>query len=125
MSTAAEYQLEPNVEFGTAVMSELLRCGKRLVAQGVGVVLCQKVVHPRLKRLLKQNGLLVLDRLGLQRTAAVHQLVGESVNSFCALSSAQDTETGGSAVDNSLLTLFFSELFTIISDLTETYTPKY
>ena len=125
MSTAAEYQLEPNVEFGTAVMSELLRCGKRLVAQGVGVVLCQKVVHPRLKRLLKQNSLLVLDRLGLQRTAAVHQLVGESVNSFCALSSAQDTETGGSAVDNSLLTLFVSELFTIISDLTETYTPKY
>ena len=112
VSAAAEYQLEPGVEFGAAVMSELLRCGERLIAHGVGVVLCQKVVQPRLKRLLKQNGLLVLDRLGLQRTAAVHQLVGESIDSFSVLGSGEDTEMGGSAVDNSLPTLHFSELFT-------------
>lgn len=77
MSMDADYQLEPQVDFSAAVVGKLLECGRRLVTQGVGAVLCQKVVHPQLKRLWKKNGLLVLDRLGLQRTIAVHQLIGE------------------------------------------------
>ena len=80
MSVDAEYQLDPRVEFSSAVVGQLLDCGRRLVGQAVGAVLCQKVIHPRIKRYLKRNGVLVLDRLGLQRATAVHHLIGESLD---------------------------------------------
>ena len=80
MSVDAEYQLDPVVEFSSAVVGQLLDCGRRLVGQAVGAVLCQKVIHPQMKRYLKRNGVLVLDRLGLQRATAVHHLIGKCLD---------------------------------------------
>ena len=77
MSVDAEYQLDPRVEFNSAVVSQLLDYGRRLVGQEVGAVLCQKVIHPQMKKYLRKNGMLVLDRLGLERATAVHRLIGK------------------------------------------------
>ncbi|NXD54934.1 TCPB protein, partial [Corvus moneduloides] len=46
-------------------LNQLLNVGKQLVKDEVGLVLCQKVMHPSLKQYLKENGVIAVDRAGL------------------------------------------------------------
>eukprot|EP00795_Rhopilema_esculentum_P010515 gene10515-19237_t len=47
---------------------QLLSLGGSIVANGVRLLFCQKVVHPSLRRYLENRGVLVIERLGYQAT---------------------------------------------------------
>ena len=59
-----------------AVLEQILAMGADLIKLGVGAVFCQKVMHPKLKLLLKENGILPVDRLGIMLIKQVHDLAG-------------------------------------------------
>lgn len=44
---------------------------------GVGIVMCQKVVHPIIKFQLRQSGIFVVERMGAKLTSFVQDLTGE------------------------------------------------
>lgn len=44
---------------------------------GVGIVMCQKVVHPIIKSQLRQSGIFVVERMGAKLTSFVQDLTGE------------------------------------------------
>ncbi|KFV91583.1 PREDICTED: mcKusick-Kaufman/Bardet-Biedl syndromes putative chaperonin [Eurypyga helias] len=46
-------------------LNQLLNVGKQLVDDEVGLVVCQKVIHPSLKQYLKENNVVAVDRAGL------------------------------------------------------------
>lgn len=52
----------------------------QLVASGVGLLLCQRVVHPRLKRLLRDHSILVVDRLGLAAVPYIQDVSGNCIH---------------------------------------------
>ncbi|XP_076463620.1 molecular chaperone MKKS-like [Babylonia areolata] len=61
------------------VMTRMLVFCDWLVELGVGVLLCQKVVHPKVKAYLRQRGVLFVERLGLQPVSYIQDLTGASV----------------------------------------------
>ncbi|XP_021360373.1 McKusick-Kaufman/Bardet-Biedl syndromes putative chaperonin-like [Mizuhopecten yessoensis] len=48
----------------------------KLTAENVGLLLCQRVVHPRLKQRLRQQSIVVVDRLGVTMTAYIQDVSG-------------------------------------------------
>ena len=70
--------MDSGIEMDTIVVDELLKFCEALIQSEVGLVLCQKVVHPRLKYRWRQAGVIVVDRLGLQPVAYVLKLTGNS-----------------------------------------------
>ncbi|NWR69969.1 TCPA protein, partial [Centropus unirufus] len=76
-----------NLEEGTVIvhhgvsleMSELNRLldiGKQLVNDEVGLVVCQKVIHPSLKQYLKENCVMPVDRAGLSLMEPLSRMTG-------------------------------------------------
>uniref|UniRef100_UPI00358E5710 molecular chaperone MKKS-like n=1 Tax=Myxine glutinosa TaxID=7769 RepID=UPI00358E5710 len=59
-----------------AVLSMLFRFGEWLVAAGVRLVICQRVVHPLLMQVLQDEGIVVLHRLGLEVMDPLLRLTG-------------------------------------------------
>lgn len=60
-----------------AVLAEMLTFAERLVVEGhIGLLACQKVVHPKVKASLRRHGVLVLDRLGVEMFMALVDLAG-------------------------------------------------
>ncbi|NWR30956.1 TCPB protein, partial [Tachuris rubrigastra] len=57
-------------------LSQLLNVGKQLVNDEVGLVVCQKVIHPSLKQYLKENHVLAVDRAGLSLMEPLSQMTG-------------------------------------------------
>ncbi|KAF4802577.1 hypothetical protein TURU_023436 [Turdus rufiventris] len=53
------------VSLEVSELNQLLNVGKQLVKDEVGLVVCQKVMHPSLKQYLKENGVMAVDRAGL------------------------------------------------------------
>ncbi|NXY21914.1 TCPB protein, partial [Atrichornis clamosus] len=53
------------VSLESAELNQLLNVGKQLVKDEVGLVVCQKVMHPSLKQYLKENSVIAVDRAGL------------------------------------------------------------
>lgn len=50
---------------------------------GVGIVMCQKVVHPIIKSQLRQSGIFVVERMGARLTSFVQDLTGATpIDSF-------------------------------------------
>lgn len=47
----------------------------------VDVILCQKVIHPRIKRFLLEKGIVAIDRIGLEKMKAIHLEIGGTVAS--------------------------------------------
>jgi len=73
------------------VLDEMRACCERLVELGVGVVACQRVVHPSVRRLLRRDGVLVMDRLGIHHIYSVTELTGARLlSSFTGHISASD-----------------------------------
>jgi McKusick-Kaufman syndrome protein len=71
------YELTSDLDMSATILTQLELFTDAVVRAGVGVLICQKVVHPRVKQLLKQQGVLVLDRLGMVLFDAVHKLAGK------------------------------------------------
>ncbi|NXI54371.1 TCPQ protein, partial [Chloroceryle aenea] len=57
-------------------LNQLLDVGKQLVNDEVGLVVCQKVIHPSLKQYLKENGVMAVDRAGLSLMEPLSLMTG-------------------------------------------------
>ncbi|XP_051648755.1 molecular chaperone MKKS [Manacus candei] len=57
-------------------LNQLLNVGKQLVNDGVGLVVCQKVIHPALKQYLKENHVMAVDRAGLSLMEPLSRMTG-------------------------------------------------
>ncbi|NWX99932.1 TCPB protein, partial [Nothoprocta ornata] len=57
-------------------LDQLLNVGKQLVNDGIGLVACQKVIHPSLKQYLKENHVVTVDRVGLPMMEPLSQMTG-------------------------------------------------
>lgn len=57
-------------------LDQLLNLGKQLVNDEVGLVVCQKVIHPSLKQYLKENHVMAVDRAGLSPMEPLSQMTG-------------------------------------------------
>ncbi|XP_074771494.1 molecular chaperone MKKS isoform X2 [Athene noctua] len=57
-------------------LDQLLNVGKQLVNDEVGLVVCQKVIHPSLKHYLKENHVIVVDRAGLSLMEPLSRMTG-------------------------------------------------
>lgn len=71
---ALEIQLGINPE--KVILEQLLKLGERVVQDGVGVFVCQKVIHPVLLQYLKERGLVVIERLGLALMEPIARTTG-------------------------------------------------
>ena len=76
---AVRYDVNEGLDVMEMILGRLRECVDGLVAAGVGIVLCQKVVHPTVKSHLHSLGVLVLDRLGTQYMSSMQVLTGQ----FC------------------------------------------
>ncbi|NXT73086.1 TCPQ protein, partial [Zapornia atra] len=79
----------PNTEEGTVTvhqgislemseLNQLLKVGKQLVNDEVGLVVCQKVIHPSLKQYLKDSHVIAVDRAGLSLMEPLSQMTGSN-----------------------------------------------
>ncbi|NWS20076.1 TCPQ protein, partial [Pachyramphus minor] len=57
-------------------LNQLLNVGKQLVDDEVGLVVCQKVIHPSLKQYLKENHVVAVDRAGLSLMGPLSCMTG-------------------------------------------------
>ncbi|NXR67764.1 TCPB protein, partial [Rhadina sibilatrix] len=57
-------------------LNQLLHVGEQLVKDEVGLVVCQKVMHPSLKQHLKENGVIAVDRAGLSVMEPLGRMTG-------------------------------------------------
>ncbi|NXF72576.1 TCPQ protein, partial [Sclerurus mexicanus] len=57
-------------------LNQLLSVGKQLVNDEVGLVVCQKVIHPCLKQYLKENHVMAVDRAGLSLMEPLSRMTG-------------------------------------------------
>ncbi|XP_078086469.1 molecular chaperone MKKS isoform X2 [Mustelus asterias] len=64
-------------------LAQLLKMGRQLVCDQVHLVLCQKVIHPILKQYLREQQVMVEDRLGVALMEPLIQLTGaQSISSY-------------------------------------------
>ena len=75
ISIAATY----DIRISDVVVQRLVSHCDKLVDFGVRLVLCQKVVHPVLKKHLQSRSVVVLDRLGLKNILAAKELTSKSI----------------------------------------------
>ncbi|NXP48985.1 TCPB protein, partial [Heliornis fulica] len=61
-----------------AELNQLLNVGKQLVDDEVGLVVCQKVIHPSLKQYLRDNHVIAVDRAGLSLMEPLSQMTGSN-----------------------------------------------
>lgn len=57
-------------------LNQLLNVGKQLINDEVGLVVCQKVIHPSLKQYLKENHVVTVDRAGLSLMEPMSRMTG-------------------------------------------------
>lgn len=63
-------------------LNQLLNVGKQLINDEVGLVVCQKVIHPSLKQYLKENHVIAVDRAGLSLMEPMSRMTGNK-KVFC------------------------------------------
>ncbi|XP_015262482.1 PREDICTED: McKusick-Kaufman/Bardet-Biedl syndromes putative chaperonin, partial [Gekko japonicus] len=77
------------VSLEAAVLDQLLRLGQRMVKDGVGLVICQKVIHPALKQYLKENQVVAVERVGVAMMESLKEMTGsQAIASLQLLSPA-------------------------------------
>ncbi|KAJ7341648.1 hypothetical protein JRQ81_006003 [Phrynocephalus forsythii] len=77
------------VSLEATVLCQLLNSGKQMVKDGVGLVVCQKVIHPALQQYLKENGVVAVERVGIALMEPLQQMTGsQPIPSLQLLSSA-------------------------------------
>nr|XP_020662508.1 McKusick-Kaufman/Bardet-Biedl syndromes putative chaperonin isoform X2 [Pogona vitticeps] len=71
------------------VLHQLLNLGKQMVRDGVGLVVCQKVIHPALQQYLKENCVVAVERVGIALMEPLQQMTGsQPISSLQLLSPA-------------------------------------
>lgn len=71
-----EFEVASDLSVDAVVLDEMLKIVGDLVERGVGLVVCQKVIHPEVKRHLRNRGVVVFDRLGLVQVKLLSRMVG-------------------------------------------------
>ncbi|XP_057559086.1 molecular chaperone MKKS [Hippopotamus amphibius kiboko] len=64
------------VSLENAVLDQLLNLGRQLVSDHVDLVLCQKVIHPSLKQLLRTHHVIAVDRVGAALMEPLSKVTG-------------------------------------------------
>ncbi|CAN8202645.1 unnamed protein product [Coccothraustes coccothraustes] len=64
------------VSLEVSELNQLLNVGEQLVKDEVGLVVCQKVMHPCLKQYLKERGVVAVDRAGLSLMEPLGRVTG-------------------------------------------------
>ena len=84
MEEIPDTQLEVwnGVDLDSVLVEQEMTFCQQIVECGVGMLFCQKVVHPKLKLELRQSGVLVLDRLGLNMVGIVCKITGTYISDF-------------------------------------------
>jgi len=67
---------EDSTAIDRIILQKMMTLCDDLVSLGVGVVACQRVIHPEIKRRLRRENVLVLDRLGIQYIYCIQVLTG-------------------------------------------------
>jgi len=73
-SVTADIHVQDGVD--STVLSCMQACADRLLSLGVGVVGCQRVIHPSILHKLHSEGVVVLDRLSIRYIYSMHSLAG-------------------------------------------------
>ncbi|XP_077171964.1 molecular chaperone MKKS [Paroedura picta] len=68
--------IHQGVSVEAAVLDQLLNLGQRIVKDGVGLVICQKVIHPALKQYLRENQVVALERVGGAMMEPLKEMTG-------------------------------------------------
>lgn len=71
------YKMLRDVDVEAEMLAKLLAFCESLIQHNVGLVLCQKVVHPLLKQHLGKAGVHVFDRIGLQMSKFSEKMAGK------------------------------------------------
>ncbi|TKC44381.1 hypothetical protein EI555_004332 [Monodon monoceros] len=64
------------VSLENAVLDQLLNLGRQLASDHVDLVLCQKVIHPSLKQLLRTHHVIAVDRVGVAVMEPLSKVTG-------------------------------------------------
>ncbi|KAM6144335.1 molecular chaperone MKKS isoform 1-T1 [Erethizon dorsatum] len=64
------------VSLENAVLDQLIHLGRQLVSDHVGLVLCQKVMHPSLKQFLSTHHIIAVDRVGVTLMEPLSRVTG-------------------------------------------------
>lgn len=64
------------VSLENAVLKQLLNLGRQLVSDHVGLVLCQKVIHPSLKQFFSEHHVIAIDRVGVTLMESLSKVTG-------------------------------------------------
>ncbi len=72
----ATFEVEDRESFNNVVVDQMEKIAESLIKLQVGVVACQKVIHPKIKKILREAGVLPIDRLGLKYIEAVRNITG-------------------------------------------------
>nr|XP_056712692.1 molecular chaperone MKKS [Euleptes europaea] len=64
------------VSLEAAVLDLLFNLGQRMVKDGVGLVICQKVIHPALKQYWKENQVVAVERVGAAMMEPLKEMTG-------------------------------------------------
>lgn len=87
------YEITTDITLADAIVKKIMVLAKFCVDENVGLLACQKVVHPRVKAFLSENNILVLDRLGSPYMDPFCQLSGSQ--SYTSLSVPSDVSCFG------------------------------
>ena len=70
------YELLSDISIEDIIVAEMTKIAEKFVADDVGIVACQKVIHPSLKKFLNERGVWTLDRLSRIHIDAVQKITG-------------------------------------------------
>lgn len=80
---ATEQQFD---QVDSAILKKILALCHFFEEENVGIVFCQRVIHPKLKTALRAKGIFFVDRLGSQVIPYLIDLTGKHITSFCKFS---------------------------------------
>jgi len=72
----SKYELSVSSSGNEIVLQQVRKLCDRFISDDVGLVLCQKVVHPEIKEHLRKSCVLVIDRLGRNIAGIAEKLTG-------------------------------------------------
>lgn len=73
----ATYEVVHMRDLAETVVEEMGRFVEKLIHLQIGLLACQRVLHPRLKRKLRESGVYVIDRIGATHIEALQKLSGK------------------------------------------------
>lgn len=77
--------VHPGVSLEAAVLDQLLSLGQQMVKDGVGLAVCQKVIHPALKQYLKENQVVAVERVGVALMEPLKEMTGKGQGALASL----------------------------------------